>query len=404
MSESNSTASEPNNKPTKPHDKFPLFPHAAGYWAKKICGKLVYFGPHWKPGDAAAARACADAALEDYTRQAADLHAGRRSRPDPNALTVKDLVNAFLNAKQAQVDVGELSRRTWAGYKEGTDAVIAAFGKTRLVTDLGPDDFALLRDRLARRYGPHGLGVRVQCVRSCFKYAVDEDLIDRAVRFGKAFKRPSKKTLRIHRANQGTKLFTRGEITRLIDGASQPMKAMILLAINCGFGNADCGQLTLSAVHLDMAWIHFPRPKTGLDRECSLWPETVAALRETLAGRPTPKSPEDADRFFITKYGAAWHQEKGSLGNRAITHEFSKLLLKLNVIRKKRGLSFYVLRQTFRTVAGEAKDQPAADFILGHETPHMSSVYREAISHERLMAVSDYVRKWLFGSVESNLQ
>jgi hypothetical protein len=54
------------------------------------------------------------------------------------------------------------------------------------------------------------------------------------------------------------------------------------------------------------------------------------------------------------------------------------------------------LRHTFRTVADEAKDQPAADFIMGHEIPHMSSVYRETISDARLKAVSDRVHDWLF--------
>jgi hypothetical protein len=47
-------------------------------------------------------------------------------------------------------------------------------------------------------------------------------------------------------------------------------------------------------------------------------------------------------------------------------------------------------------VADEAKDQPAADYIMGHEVPHMSSVYRETISDERLKAVTDHVRAWLF--------
>jgi integrase len=72
-----------------------------------------------------------------------------------------------------------------------------------------------------------------------------------------------------------------------------------------------------------------------------------------------------------------------------------KLLRKLGINGRKR-LGFYTLRHTFRTIADEAKDQPAADFLMGHEAPHMSSHYRETISDERLQAVTDHVHAWLF--------
>jgi len=34
---------------------------------------------------------------------------------------------------------------------------------------------------------------------------------------------------------------------------------------------------------------------------------------------------------------------------------------------------------------------------MGHARDDMASVYRERISDERLIAVTDYVRRWLFG-------
>ncbi len=380
--------SRPSAKPSKPFPDYPLFAHASGQWAKKIRGKLVYFGVWSAP----------DAALKSYLEQKEDLHAGRKPRPDPSAVTVKDVANDFLNAKQALVDTGELSERTWADYKQVCDMVVAHLGKSRLAEDVGPDDFAALRKKVAKRWGPQRLGSKlIQYTRCLFKHAIDAGLIDRPVRFGPGFKRPSKKVLRLNRAEAGPKLFTAEEIRRLIDAAGSSMRAMILLGINCGFGNADCGELPLSAVDLDKAIIDFARPKTGIPRRCPLWPETVAALRDALAKRHEPKSGEDAGLVFITKYGLAWNKDTST---NPVSQEMGKLLRSLKINGRK-GLGFYTLRHVFRTIADESKDQPAVDYMMGHEVAHMSSHYRETIGDERLRAVASHVRTWLFPSAET---
>jgi integrase len=370
------------SKPTKPYPDFPLFPHATGRWAKKVRGRMVYFGPWADP----------DAALAKYLAEKDALHAGRKPREVSAGVTVKDLCNQFLNAKLARVRSGELTNRSWQDYKAACELIVTYFRKSRLVADLDPEDFNGFRDRMARKWGPVTLGNTIQRIRVVFKFAWDNGLIDRPVRYGQEFKRPSRKVVRINRAKKGPRLFSAEEVRRLIEAAGPAMKAMILLGINGGLGNADCGHLPRSALNLAAGLIDFPRPKTGIARRVPLWPETIEAIGAATEIRPDPKNAEHGGLMFVTKYGLPWAKDTP---DQTLAKEFGKLLRSLK-INGRTGLGFYTLRHTFRTVADESKDQPATDFIMGHEAQHMSSHYRETISDERLKAVVDYVRGWLF--------
>jgi integrase len=377
------TASAGPNKPPKPYPDFPLFPHATRRWAKKIRGKLHYFGPWDDP----------DGALRKYLDQKDDLHAGRTPRVTGDGLTVRDLLNRFLTTKRHLVDTKEITQRTFADYFATCKRIGDAFGLARLVDDLACDDFEALRTKLAKTWGPATLGNEIQRVRVVFKYAYDAGLIDKPMRYGPGFKRPSKKTLRKHRQSQGLRMFEAHEIQALLAKASTTLKAMILLAINCGFGNGDCATLPQTALDLETGWVTFPRPKTAIERRCPLWPGTIAALREALAKRPEPKDEADAGLVFITKYGGPWAAKKGI--DSAITKETRKLLDALGIDGHR---NFYALRHTFETIGGEARDQVAVDAIMGHARDDMASVYRERISDERLRAVVEHVRQWLFPS------
>jgi len=331
-------------------------------------------------------------ALKIYRAQADDLHAGRVPRVvDSEGLTVKSLCNAFLNAKLLQMQSGDLTAGTFNEYRQATDRIVKQFGKSRMVDDLASDDFERLRAGLAKQYGPVRLGKSVQLVRTAFKYGYEAGLMDRPVRFGPLFKKPSASVLRKHRAKSPKRLYAAAEILKLLEAASLPLKAMILLGVNCGFGNSDVSDLPQLAVDLEKGWIEFPRPKTGIERRCPLWPETVAALQSAITERPKPQSESDKDLVFITTFGNRWVQG----ATNSVGLEFSKLLRKLSINGRK-GLGFYSLRHTFRTVADSTKDFPAIRLIMGHVDSSIDAVYRETIDDSRLIAVTEHVHTWLF--------
>jgi integrase len=374
------TKSKPT-KPGKPYPDFPLFPHATRRWAKKIRGKIHYFGP-WNDWQAA---------LNKYQEQRDDLHAGRSPRVKADGPTVRELCTRFMTAKEIQRNAGDITPRTFTDYLATCKLVVDSFGKDRLVDDLAADDFEQLRTSLAKTRNPNTLGNEVQRVRVAFKYGYDAGMIDRPMRFGPTFKRPAKRILRALRQKRGGRMFESVELREIIKAADQPLRAMILLGVNCGFGNADCGTLPQSALDLKAGWVDFPRPKTAIERRCPLWPETIESIQESIAIRPKAKQPDHKHLLFITKYGHPWAKETP---DSPVTKEMRKLLNRLKLHRP--GLGFYALRHTFETIAGESRDQVATSHIMGHANQSMAAVYHERISDERLRDVTDYVRSWLF--------
>jgi integrase len=202
------------------------------------------------------------------------------------------------------------------------------------------------------------------------------------------------------------------------------MRAMILLGINCGFGQTDISTLPRTAIDLESGWITFPRPKTSAERRCPLWPETVSALRPVLGKRPEPQNLIDERLVFITRQGQQFVRIKPNGVNLdSIGLAFGKLLIETGLkaapaaekrraktsvngenpipphaIASTRGIGFYALRHTFETVASDSKDQPAVDLIMGHAplVSDMAARYRERIPDGRLRAVAEVVRRWLW--------
>lgn len=379
-------------KPAKPRPDFPLFPHQSGQWAKKIRGRFYYFGRWSEP----------DTALGEYLRVRDYLLSGRTPPPSEDTRpTMRDIVNACLTHKKTRIESGELSRRSFADLYHVGGLLVDAF-KDRPVEDLMPEDFGQFRAELSKGRSPVTLANLIRRSRVFLNFAFDACLIDRPVRTGKNFDVPSRKTLRQARIESGQKLFDAAELRLLIDNAREPVRSMILLACNAALGCTDLSELSLEHLDLPSGWLDFPRVKTAVERRCPLWPETVESLRNWLPRRPKAAERENGSLVYLTRTGQPFvrfdfDEATGkTLSKNNVSNEFDKLQRRLKIKRSRR--SFYAIRHTWRTVADRCRDARAAAVVMGHELPGIESHYVEHVENDRLIAVSDTVRSWLFGN------
>ena len=116
------------------------------------------------------------------------------------------------------------------------------------------------------------------------------------------------------------------------------------------------------------------------------------------ACRPTSaQSASHKDLVFISVQGESYISKNSG-------HRIAKTVLWF--LRKAKierpGLTFYALRHTFQTVAEGVRDLSAVQSIMGHAASgsDMSARYRERVDDDRLLAVTEHIRKWLFGDTK----
>jgi integrase len=318
-----------------------------------------------------------------------------------------DLAQRFLTSKKNDCDLGHLSKRTYADYCRAVTMFTSTFGKDRDVAGLTPADFERLYQRLASQHGILTLAREVTMIRTACKYFADYCEAP-PVRTGPKFRPPTQLAKRRERNRirelHGTRLFTPVELRSLLNNANRFMKAMILLGINCGFGNTDCAELPRTAIDLDKQWLDFPRRKTEVRRHIPLWEETKRALHIAMLCRHKPNLAEDGNLVFISCYGnrmirAELKSDDILVITDSVSQAFRTLLKCLSLYRP--GLSFYTLRHTFETIAGECGDQVAVDAIMGHVDSSMAQTYRERITDDRLRSVVQHVHNWLYQETQT---
>ena len=145
-----------------------------------------------------------------------------------------------------------------------------------------------------------GLGMEarstvVRLVRAVFNFAYNQGLIDRPLRFGRR-SRP--------RAPRTAKGQDRQESRAALDGRANPgpdrlanvhFRAMILLGVNCGLGNNDCGNPHLLGARPGRRLAQPPPPpQTGCPAASQVVAGTVEALRRRLPNVASRRDAVDA--------------------------------------------------------------------------------------------------------------
>lgn len=377
-------------KPSKPRADFPLFAHANGQWAKKIGGRIYYFGK-WDDSKHAESR---------YLYEAPYIRAGRSVPVEGIELGVHvgDLCNLYLEEREKKLATGEITNKTWDNYKRNCAVLIEGAGRTTVIQDMAPREFSELRSWMAIGQNMKSLDNRIAAARSVFKFGVDMGCLESLPRYGQSFARVTKKKLREQRQHNqkvnGKRMFEASEILTMVAEASPQLAAIILLGINGALGNTDCSSFDWSMVNWKTGWVDYPRPKTSAERKFKLWPETKEALR------PFRKPGQNSGRVFSTRNGHALvRTTTGGTPDDSITKLFKRLLDRLDIYRF--GLGCYALRHTFETIGGSSGDQVAVDFIMGHLDDSMAALYRENVFQDRLVKVTDHVHSWLFGFPET---
>ena len=102
-----------------------------------------------------------------------------------------DLVNRFLTVKRMVKDDGELSPAPSIATIARASWCLRHSARARAVSDLRPDDFEAMRTKALKGLALSSRNCVMQQVRAIFKFAYDNEMIDRPIRFGTAFNGPS---------------------------------------------------------------------------------------------------------------------------------------------------------------------------------------------------------------------
>jgi len=301
-------------------------------------------------------------------------------------ISVFALCNLYLEHQESKVQVGEFSARHYEDQVSSLRMFVRFLGRHRQLDEISTLDLQSYRRKLQRAYGSaHRINLNIAIMKAMFHWAKVNDVIEHIPNIDAVSK--------VKVTHKEKPVFTAEQIRQLIDAADTQMRAMVWLALNCGFGCTDCAELEWKHFDLRNNRVRLARKKTGIARNLPLWPETVRALLEV---------PKSGKLVFYTSHGNAWvrtTQNTARTGrtrytsDNAVSKTFSKLLETAGVAVEK-GVGFYTLRRTAATLAAKSGDPFAVQRLLGHADLKMATTYVQDVSEQTDRVINGF-RKFI---------
>jgi integrase len=374
-----------------------------GRWQKKVNGQVKIFGRREDARDPSLSMEDRYAkALKEYDKFIDDCGGGSIRVYDVSELTVRELMNRYLEWMSSRQQLGEIKARTYAEMKAALQdfAKVIAGRADRLVATLGPDDFTKARVHWQKTCDVYTLSRNVAWVRSWLIWAEDEDHVEHRPKFGKMFKRAGMKALRENMVQKaiaaGDKAFTPAELQTILPLLGWEMRAPFLLGINCAFYAEDVAGICLKHLDLDKGVHWMPRGKNGNFRVGFLWDITVEAIKDYIANRWTKMSERKgytltADMpIFVTRcrnpfvHWTITRNDAGEITKATQSNNGTKELNKvLNAAGVKRaGLSFGSLRHTALTLIDDLGKETESALLAGHKRGGVIEFYVRKYTRE----------------------
>jgi integrase len=314
--------------------------------------------------------------------------------------TIGELIDEYLDQRRVAVAARQLSQASYASDKYR----LAAFRtfcekkrRTALADVVSAAHLDAYRDRVFKQVGENKASAvsakhALRTVKALILWAHEKEEVD-------TLPRVLNKYAEVSLPTPAPRFFTAAEIKTLYGTAAERTRLFILLALNCGYTQADIASLEHSHIDLKGGQIVRNRHKTGQPQEHKLWPRTLALLRKHVT-KPGHRRP---DLALMGEEGNPLVSEKIKDDGTpykvdAIRLAFARLLSKCRTndddtpCEINDGRGFAIFRKTGAdAIAKQYQDEPhLVDLYLAH-SPKGMKVHYARQHYDKLHEATDWL-------------